>query len=153
MLLLEHIQLLRDKIAKPKGHKPKPNIHPSKLREDAKRKRKSLQTHKTAICEPENIPEGSQRKGYRDFFVQSICVQAFNTLYRRACWQTPDGTIIIGTVPEHQQGSHFGSKLKKFGWIQVISATRLPVKTSSGVSPFKTFLGVKFNNTPLSISF
>ena len=32
------------------------------------------------------------------------------------------------------------------GWIQVISATRLPQKASRVVNPPKTFLGVKFNN-------
>ncbi len=31
------------------------------------------------------------------------------------------------------------------GWIQVISATRLPVKTSSGVQPPEIFLGVMFS--------
>jgi hypothetical protein len=38
-------------------------------------------------------------------------------------------------------------------WVQVISAARLPVKISSGVSPLKPLLGLKFNNRkPLSIS-
>ena len=82
MLLREEIQFLRDEIARLKGHKPKPDIPPSKLRNDAKqkrkkarkkagtkpKKRKSLTVHDTVICEPEHVPEGSQRKGYRDFF-------------------------------------------------------------------------------------
>lgn len=128
MLLREQIQLLRDEIARLKGHKPKPDIPPSKLREDAKKKRKkakkkagkkpnkrkSLPVHETVVCEPEHIPEGSKRKGYRDFFVQSLRIQAFNTLYRQACWQTPDGKIITGTIPDYQQGSHFGSQLKQY---------------------------------------
>ena len=128
MLLREQIQLLRDEIARLKGHKPKPNIPPSKLREDTKKKRKkakkkvgkkpnkrkSLPVHKTVIREPEHIPEGSKRKGYRDFFVQSLRIQAFNTLYRQACWQTPDGKIITGTLPDYQQGSHFGPQLKQY---------------------------------------
>ena len=32
------------------------------------------------------------------------------------------------------------------GWIQGISATRLPVKTSRGVKPPNTFRGVRFSN-------
>ena len=36
------------------------------------------------------------------------------------------------------------------GWIQVISATRRPVRTSRGVKPPKIFLGVKFDIKILS---
>ena len=135
MLLREQIQLLRDEIARLKGHKPKPNIPPSKLREDTKKKRKkakkkvgkkpnkrkSLPVHKTVIREPEHIPEGSKRKGYRDFFVQSLRIQAFNTLYRQACWQTPDGKIITGTLPDYQQGSHFGPQLNNTSCINTFN--------------------------------
>lgn len=125
----EQIQLLRDEIARLKGLKPKPEISPSKLREDAKKKRvqakkktakkpkakkrESLPVHDTVVCSPEHIPVGSRKKGYRDFFVQDIQIQSFNTLYRQECWQTPDGEIITGKLPDGQQGSHFGPELKR----------------------------------------
>jgi hypothetical protein len=124
----ELIQELRDEIARLKGHNPKPKISPSVLEQPARNKPKgkkrpgSKKRRKTAKLkihdEPkvvaENIPEGSKFKGYKDFIVQDLRVEAHNIRFRLECWQAPDGRYVTAKLPSHLKGKHFGSKLIRF---------------------------------------
>lgn len=125
----ELIQSLRDEIARLKGQKPKPQIKPSALEKGAggkkkrkKRKRpgskkrsktKALEIHETLQVQPAHIPAGSRFKGYDNYTVQELVIKPHNTLYRLARWQTPDGQLIKGTLPDGV-GGHFGNMLQSF---------------------------------------
>ena len=109
----ECIQELKDEIARLKGEKGKPKIKPSRLEpekkaqgqqeeteedapfdEQAKKKRPgsekrqktaNLIIHETKVIAPsEEIPTGSEFKGYQDYTVQELIIRAHNTLYRLA---------------------------------------------------------------------
>jgi hypothetical protein len=140
----ECIQELPDEIARLKGEKGKPKIKPSRLEpsekasseqpdsqdnpsEDSKAAQKrpgSEKRHKTAqliihetkvIPPAQEIPPGSEFKGYQDYTVQELIVRAHNTLYRLAIWQTPTGEYLRGKLPEsvRSQG-HFGVMLRSY---------------------------------------
>jgi len=122
----ELIQRLRDEIAILKGDKPKPNIKPSGMEKgekknkdssDGKRpgsskrsKTKELEIHEVFPISPENIPEGSLFKGYKEFVVQGIIIEPHNILYRLERWERPDGSYIEGQLPPYVQG-HFDPSL------------------------------------------
>ncbi|HDZ85874.1 MAG TPA: transposase [Candidatus Moranbacteria bacterium] len=124
----ELIQRLKDEIAILKGDKPRPKIKPSGMEKgekengakessDGKRpgsfkrsKTKELKIHKVIPIPPENIPKGSTFKGYKEFVVQGIIIQPYNTLYRLERWKTPDGRYIEGQLPPYVQG-HFDPSL------------------------------------------
>ena len=134
----ECIQELTDEIARLKGEKGKPKIKPSRLEPDkkcsaqseeieedapvdgqAKKKRPgsakrhktaSLPIHETTIIQPTaEIPSGSEFKGYQDYTVQELMIEAHNTRYRLAIWKTPTATTESPTrrkfrpnlYPEH----------------------------------------------------
>ena len=133
-LQAEQIQQLKDEIAILKGLKARPKIKPSKLDEQtseeqketdgekqtepASRKRSktaSLEIHETKILSPEvKIPEGSKFKGYDDYVVQDLIIQAHNVRYRLERWQTPEGTYIVGQLPGSVEGGHFGPTLVSY---------------------------------------
>ena len=123
------IQSLRDEIANLKGNNPKPKIKPSQMDKGTgkgkgdnsskstkragsakKSKTKELKIHKTQIVKAENIPAGSEFKGYKEFVVQNIVVGSENTLYRMERWKTSSGNYLEGKLPSSVRG-HFGSKL------------------------------------------
>ena len=122
----ELIQRLRDEIAILKGDKPRPNIKPSGMEKgekkntdssDGKRpgsakrsKTKELEIHEVFPISPENIPEGSIFKGYKECVVQGIIIQPHNILYRLQRWKRPDGSYIEGQLPPYVQG-HFDPSL------------------------------------------
>lgn len=127
----EEIQLLRDEVAKLKGGSGKPRINPSqmedetsvedkKARGDGKRagsskksKTQNLKIHTTKIIPPESVPEGSEFKGYRDWVVQGLKIEAHNILYRLERWLTPSGEYVEGELPAEVDG-HFGASLRAF---------------------------------------
>ena len=127
----ELIQNLRNQIAILKGDKPKPEIKPSgmeknsegrkdKKADDGKRagsdkreKTGQLKIHKEVCIPPENIPEGSKFKGYKDFIVQGIIIKPNNILYRMERWITKDGQYIEGKLPVAVNG-HFDATLKSY---------------------------------------
>ena len=109
----ECIQQLKDEIARLKGEKGQPKIKPSRLEPEkkaqdqkeeteedaaqdelAKKKRPgsekrqktaNLIIHETKVIAPsEEIPTGSEFKGYQDYTVQELIIRAHNTLYRLA---------------------------------------------------------------------
>jgi Transposase IS66 family len=132
-VLLEQNQELKDEIARLKGQKPKPDIKPSVLEKDPvkkgeeesgtkrpgsakKEKTKELQIHNTVIIPAPNVPAGSRPRGFEDFTVQGLLLQAYNTRYRRERWLTPQGQYLVAPLPEHLRGlgSHFDSSLQSF---------------------------------------
>lgn len=122
------IKSLKAEIARLKKLSPKPKIRPSKLSKGDKgkgsgnsdksttsrKRKKKLIIHKTEIIKPDNLPKGSRLLGYEDYTVQDMIIQPYNTRYRLARYRTPDGTIMIGILPEEMQGSHFGVILKGY---------------------------------------
>lgn len=132
----ELIGQLKDEIAVLKGEKKRPKFKPSQMDEktgkdekdgsgddsegkrpgSSKRKKtKKLKIQKERIIKPsQEIPEGSRFKGFRDYVVQDLVIQAHNTRYRLERWITPDGQTLIGRLPESVQDSHFGPTLKSY---------------------------------------
>jgi len=141
-LLREQAQALKDEIARLKGLKARPKLRPSRLtgsaRADGKdspgdegekkkkartgkrpgsekrRKTAELKIHETVFLKPDNLPDGSRFKGYEDFTVQDIIIKPHNTLYRRERWVSSDGQTLMGRLPEHLKGGHFGTILVAF---------------------------------------
>ena len=126
-LQMDEIQFLRDEIARLKGQKPRPNIKASRLektsqgnkvkkrkRRPKKSKTKKIEIHEVVSIKPGNLPEGSKLKDHQEYIVQDIVLGSWNTCYRRQRWQTPSGEYVLGQLPEHVKGSHFGSTLTAF---------------------------------------
>lgn len=128
----EAIQQMRDGIAVLKGEKAKPKFKSSKMDEetdkakdgetgDGEKKRPgSAKRSKTAelrideerIIAPEApVPPGSRFKGYRDFVVQGLVIKAHTIRYRLEVWQTTEGKLLTGRLPEALQGRHFDPEL------------------------------------------
>lgn len=123
----EEIQHLKNEIDILKGGKGRPNIKPSSLSQNNQdinkndkrgkpinKKTYKLKIHKEEILQPDNIPAGSEFKGFEEYIVQDIEISLKNTRYKRARYKTPDGKNIIADLPESVEGSHFGSKLKSY---------------------------------------
>ena len=140
----ECIQQLEDEIARLKGEKGKPKIKPSRLEakekalteqpnsqdnpssedkeekkrpgSEKRRKTAQLTIHETKVIPPaEEIPPGSEFKGYQDYTIQELIIRPHNTLYRLAIWHTPTGEYLRGKLPEslREQG-HFGVMLRSY---------------------------------------
>ena len=138
----ETIQQLRDEIAVLKGEKGKPSFKPSGMEEETepdapppedgeagaagkgpakrpgshkRRKTHQLTIHQTIPVPPvQPLPAGSRFKGYRDFVVQDLKIESFNTRYRLEVWRTPEGEWLYGELPATLAGSHFGPRLREF---------------------------------------
>jgi hypothetical protein len=135
---------LQDELARLKGEKGKPKIKPSRLEPSEKasseqpdsqdnpssdsktaqkrpgsekrHKTAQLTIHETKVISPaQEIPPGSEFKGYQDYTVQELMLRAHNTLYRLAIWQTPTGEYLRGKFPSsvREQG-HFGVILRSY---------------------------------------
>ena len=90
----------------------KPNKRPGSTKRN---KTRDLEIHKTTVLKPRvPPPEGSVFKGYRDFTVQDLQIAAHNTRYRMEVWQTPTGEHLVGELPAHLHGGHFGAELRRF---------------------------------------
>lgn len=72
-----------------------------------------LVIHDTVPLEIAGLPEGTVRLGFKDYYVQDLKLEAYNTCYRRARYRTPDGTLVIAPLPENIRG-HFGSGLRSY---------------------------------------
>lgn len=131
----EEIIHLKDEIKVLKGEKKRPKFKPSKMDEQTgksdqgkssknkpskragsskKSKNAQLTIHEDKSIPPEDIPEGSRFKGYRDFVVQDLKIGPHTTRYRLACWQTPEGKRLVGQLPTELNGRHFGSTLVSY---------------------------------------
>jgi hypothetical protein len=127
----ELIRQLRDEIAVLKGNKPRPRIKPGRMEKGDKEKKKTkcsdgkrpgsakrsktkeLLIHETVEVPAENIPPGSQFKGYREFAVQGLVVKFHNILYRLERWKTPEGSYVEGKLPRGVDG-HFSPELRRY---------------------------------------
>ena len=129
----KQIDALEQEILKLKGETTKPKIKPSKMdkatSEDCdtddsgpskqnkgpkRSKTEHLKIDATITVEPETIPEGSSFKGYREVVVKDLEFETFNTCYRLAQYQTPDGRYVSGQLPDALNGGHFGNTLVGF---------------------------------------
>ena len=128
----EQIQVLKDEIARLKGHNPRPKIRPSSLEQNPEKKRKArkgkrpgsarrskrgaLEIHETKVVKADNVPCGSRFKGYEDFTVQTLVIKPHNVLYRRERWETPRGDTIVAPLPREVRalGGHFDCTVVHF---------------------------------------
>jgi hypothetical protein len=129
----KRIDELEQAILKLKGETTKPTIKPSKMDEgDAKdnpeadgnsskpkkgpkrSKKGQLKIDSTITVEPAEIPEGSKFKGYRDVVIQDIVLETHTTCYRLAQYETLDGRLVSGQLPEAVKGCGFGKNLVSF---------------------------------------
>jgi hypothetical protein len=127
----EQIQLLKDEIARLKGHKTRPDIKPSTLEAppsagpgpsppEGKRpgstkrpKNAQLTIHHRERIRPAALPEGARLKDVQTFTVQDLRLEPHNTCYELERWETPDGRYLLGALPAHvRAGGHFGPGLK-----------------------------------------
>ncbi|KAA0445398.1 MAG: hypothetical protein FXV79_06040 [Candidatus Thioglobus sp.] len=87
---------------------------PSK-RQGKRSKTDALKIHHKEVVQPvEHLPEGARFKGYREFVVQDIKIESFNTLYRLAHYILPDGSTLTGKLPNALNGQHFGNELRGY---------------------------------------
>lgn len=131
----DRVGRLNDEVAILKGEKKRPVFKPSRMNEEAgkadsttkkcppikrpgsqkKSKTAELRIDHESVIEPiEAIPPGARFKGYRDFIVQDILITPWNTRYRLAHWQTPDGRHLTGRLPASLRGGHFGPELVSY---------------------------------------
>ena len=80
---------------------------------EKRQKTKSLTIHETVVLELDDLPEGSRRHGFEDYYVQDLVIRAHNIRYRRARYQLPDGSWITAPLPEEVR-SHFGPTLQSY---------------------------------------
>ena len=132
--LASNLQELRDEIAILKGEKAKPKFKSSKMDKNTdqnegdgndqspkrpgsvkRSKTAELTIHESRVVPPEEAaPLGSRFKGYRDVIIQGLIIKAHNIRYRLECWQTPEGNLLTGKLPESLQGHHFDPVLRSY---------------------------------------
>ena len=131
--LEDRVNQLEAELARLKKLPPKPNIKPSTVNDDdqsqppptgsgrrnkkrpgSKKRKKRPKIHRSVIIQPDKTPPGSRFLGYQDYLVQELIITPFNTNYRLARYQTPEGQHLIGRLPVHLQGTHFGPTLHSY---------------------------------------
>jgi hypothetical protein len=113
-LRVEH-QAVKDELARLKNLPPRPPQKPSGMEkatdrpeggtkggeDEASRRRgpgvSKLKIDRTVILTVE-APPGSRRKGYEAITVQDLVLKAETTLYRRECWETPEGERLTAAL-------------------------------------------------------
>jgi hypothetical protein len=134
-LLREMVLALRDEVAILKGEKGRPKIRPSKLDKntsdqpkdkndsgkrpgsDKRSKTAELHIHEVVTIKVENVPPGSEFKGYEGYTVQGVKIELHNTLYRRERWLTPLGETLVADLPTDVldlNGGHYNKTLIAF---------------------------------------
>lgn len=120
--LREENRALRDEVARLKKHKTKPSIRPSRLMEKGSKKRKRRGKRKsgaprvdeTVKVKLDQVPEGSQFKGYAAFTVQHLVIQVRRTRYLREKWLTPEGQVLTAPLPAEAAAGHFTAGFRAF---------------------------------------
>ncbi len=115
----EQIQLLKDEVARLKGHSRRPSVQPSRLERPRKKrggrrgstKAKALTIHETKVIRPGMVPDGSRFKGYDDYIIQGLVIKAHNVRYRLERWLTPHGDYVVGNLPDGAGCGHFSVEL------------------------------------------
>jgi Transposase IS66 family len=129
--LEETVGKLRDEIALLQGEKPRPKIAPSRLETpppkpppapgdqrpgSAKRSKKASFVTPIEVTIPfPDPPPGSTSKGYEEYFVQELLIQAKVTRYLRERILTPEGQTLLAPLPDDVlPGGHFGPILQGY---------------------------------------
>ncbi len=123
------IKALKEEVTRLKGHKGKPKLKPSGMeqatekrsRRRGKKKGSRPSRQKLVVNEEQTLtitpPAGSRFKGYQDFVVQELRLEARVIRYRRERWLTADGKVITAPLPSGLRG-HFGPELLRFILLQ-----------------------------------
>jgi hypothetical protein len=127
------VGLLKEEIARLKGLKGKPDIKPPSTpsgmekgtdaanNKGVDKKRRGSKAFRVVpedrIIKSAAVPKGSRFKGYEDFTVQDVRIEARAIRFRRERWVTPDGQTIIAPLPEGID-DHVGPELKRFILVQ-----------------------------------
>lgn len=72
---------------------------------------KDLKIDQTIEIQPEAVPDGARRIGFKKFIQQELRLEVVNICYRRACYELPDGSTWIVPRPEHL-GGQYGPRLR-----------------------------------------
>jgi len=130
--LEERVTQLEAEVARLKKLPPKPKIKPStmnnsdkhqkpatgtsgkKKRPGSNKRHKRTEIHRSVIVQPDDLPAGSRLLGYQDYVVQDLLIRPFNTRYRLARYKSPEGHQLIGQLPAHLKGTHFGPTLQSY---------------------------------------
>lgn len=93
---------------------PPPKTPDGKRPGSAKRsKTRQLTVHDTVPLQPPHLPAAAIFQDFRDFFVQDLKIDSFNTCYRRARYRLPDGSFVTAPLPGSVCG-HFGPTLRAY---------------------------------------
>ncbi|MCY1740667.1 cell division protein ZapB [Ensifer sp. SL37] len=120
-------QLLRDEIARLKNLPPRSPFRPSGMekatdfKQDdppaAKKKPRGPKLDISQVSREEVLrmtpPPGSRFKGYKSCHVRDLIISAEVVHYRRECWLTPDGKMLLAPLPAGIIGS-YGANLRRF---------------------------------------
>ena len=123
---------LREEVARLKGLNRRPTIKPSGMEAgdpakpvDRRVKRwRGKVVPKVAVEDQVvkvEVPADPDFKGYEDYLVQDLVVQARVIRYRRERWVTPNGKTVVAPLPGGING-HFGPELKRFIQHEEVSA-------------------------------
>jgi hypothetical protein len=125
----EKIKVLEDELAKLRKTPKRPHFRPNGMQPRDRGNRASSNIDKLppldntslakkeiseVIIKPHNIPDNSRFKGYQTFAIQDISLIAKEIVYKLEVWQSPNGDILRGKLPEELKGQHFGSTLRAF---------------------------------------
>lgn len=61
---------------------------------------------------PSQLPPGSVNKGFREYRVNEIRIESQLILFRRQCFQRPDGRTVVAPLPDGIKG-HFGPQVRR----------------------------------------
>lgn len=122
------IEQLEDEIRRLKGGPGRPRLKPSRLEQapsgadvetprrgrPKRKKTPALRIDRTQRLAAEDVPAGSQFKGWRRHVVQELEIRVVNTCYLLAQWQAPTGGYVVAALPESLRGRHYGPQLVSF---------------------------------------